>query len=202
MKLKRWSRGIVVRKRSAHVHIYCICHHVSDMLNMSLQRLHYALYRVSSLKRCMPRQPSHACRERHRHATPEHAMPCHAMPCKNTPSTSVSTPYSIPQAQARPNAYSYALTTNFIPVLQSLAATNNAVPAVVNAAPKIQIPVKLFSFPRMAPAMGVPAKTPKLMHAKPMPIRVPIKARFCVRETKMEGGRDTNVPEKKPSERI
>jgi len=96
----------------------------------------------------------------------------------------------------------YALTTSFIPVLQSLAATNNAVPAVVKAAPKIHIPVKLFSFPRMAPAMGVPANTPKLIHAKPIPIRVPIKARFCVRETKMEGGRDTNVPEKKPSARI
>ena len=101
---------------------------------------------------------------------------------------------------SHPSPYpTYALTTNFIPVLQNLAATNNAVPAVVSAAPKIQMPVKLFSLPRMAPAMGVPAKTPKLMHANPMPMRVPIRARFCVRETKMEGGRDTNVPEKKPS---
>jgi len=95
----------------------------------------------------------------------------------------------------------HALTTSFIPVLQNLAETNNAVPAVVNAAPKIQIPVKLFSLPKMAPAMGVPASTPKLMHANPMPILVPIRARFCVSETKMDGGSDTNVPEKKPSRR-
>ena len=129
--------------------------------------------------------------------------PCHAMPYRAWHQTACNIP-SQPCLSCSHHAQplhppNYALTTNFIPVLQNLAATNNAVPAVVSAAPKIQIPVKLFSLPRIAPAMGVPASTPKLMHAKPIPIRVPIRARFCVRETKMEGGRETKVPEKKPS---
>lgn len=55
---------------------------------------------------------------------------------------------------------------------------------------------------RIAPAIGVPARAPQEAMANPIPMRVPIKARFSIlRKTKTVGGKETNVPEKNPKKR-
>jgi len=99
------------------------------------------------------------------------------------------------------NPSTHAFTITFHPVTAILAPTNNKLPTVTHAAAKIHVASKCkfpTLAPRIAPAIGVPANTPKLMHANPIPIRVPIRARFFVKLTKMLGGNDTNVPLKKP----